>query len=95
MLTESNHEYLMLNSLALQHNQLLLNISLYLVDAVGFEPTVFTLRERIYSPLQHHRRCRTSFIWYRRQGSNLHFQLQLRLLASQTSSVTPAFFFYA
>ena len=35
-------------------------LSYKLVERRGFEPLMFTLWERIYSPLQHRRRCRLS-----------------------------------
>ena len=46
-----------------------------MVGAEGFEPPMFTQRGRVYSPPQHHRRCRTP-IWFPELGSNKHFRIQ-------------------
>ena len=34
----------------------------YMVRRVGFEPTMFTLRDWFYRPMQHHHRCRRRLV---------------------------------
>ena len=42
----------------------------YMVRRVGFEPTMFTLRDWFYRPMQHHHRCRRRLNWWRRWDLN-------------------------
>ena len=63
-----------------------------LVERRGFEPPMFTLWERIYSPLQHHRRCRLSskanHIVHKIQNLVRHVGFEPTTLWSQTRCAT-------